>query len=1023
MFSLIPVPHWQGMSSQPSENHQFIPAIAITISQYISFGLVVLLLVMPTVISINQLVTSPRDVKQRIEAVRTTSTFPRVLIVMPVYNELPEVLHAAICSAIDGDYPKEHLHIFISFDNGAVSDLYRALISNLGVPAEGEYYPPVLDLYFRGVQITVSRFPHGGKRLTQKKTFGLINSIYKEYPDKTDHLFVLFIDSDIILPAETIANFVWDMELKPNSKNLLAMTGVITVTTKEDITFLNLLQDIEYVHGQFIGRAIESAVGGCVTLPGALTIFRYSAFLESYDDYFAERKVSDLWDFGRSHLGEDRYLTHLLMTKAARPKLIQFCHRATCKTEPVREWRNLMKQRRRWYLGFLTNEGAFLSDPRLWRKYPWLLSIRLVQDIVTGTSMVSYITIVAIASGMAHWSIIWLGLLVAYFILNWALMFTYGLWLGRYKALLYPLMFFIGPFVSWFLLVYGVITANERTWGGPRADAAAKKDKENGDVEKGEENEGDDQDQSRFGDEEVFSDSDDEQVELPDHLFYPQQQVPKRRRGRARRGPAKRNLNNDAGGAYRGDGILEAVVVDRESDRDEPGYDTGDDASDENSDIKVLDISEIPEFTEPSDENSADYFAPRPLTLSFASNPPMTADTEWWDDDKHLSSLGIVPFIHQPKIPEIFASVETLILTPIILSTPTSRHARSQSGVSISSSLCSYSSRKAQGGSKLRSTPGTPKMRPTSNLAKSAPSSPKIRPVSNAAPTRSTPGTPKMRPVYNAASTRSAPGTPKSKTISTFGGGQPALKETKSRSTTPTVPKARQSISAPGSPKHRPQSATSGSKRGHRQSGRSQSIHSSADMINSLESAPTSEPLPRHSFCYVPVEFLTPNVSAPTTPRMSPMILPSFSISGPPSDSCCSTPPIPSPAIPYANLPNASALRGSSKAQDAIINAAMSKAPEAILNAALAILNNNGDPYPSVSPSSTSSSSSSPSLTPTPPPPAMKKMPSRSRVFQTSDNVPPVPAIPNVLQSTSTVSKQLSFQRVSSDSVTSTISK
>ncbi|KAF9345018.1 hypothetical protein BGX26_003643, partial [Mortierella sp. AD094] len=334
MFSLIPVPHWQGMSSQPLENHQFIPAIAISISQYIAFGLVALLLVMPTVISINQLATSPRDVKQRIEAVRTTSTFPRVLIVMPVYNELPEVLHAAICSAIDGDYPKEHLHIFISFDNDAVSDLYRALIRNLGVPAEGDYYPPVLDLYFRGVQITVSRFPHGGKRLTQKKTFGLINSIYKEYPDKTDHLFVLFIDSDIILPAETIANFVWDMELKPNSKNLLAMTGVITVTTKEDITFLNLLQDIEYVHGQFIGRAIESAVGGCVTLPGALTIFRYSAFLESYDEYFAERKVSDLWDFGRSHLGEDRYLTHLLMTKATRPKLIQFCHRATCKTEP-----------------------------------------------------------------------------------------------------------------------------------------------------------------------------------------------------------------------------------------------------------------------------------------------------------------------------------------------------------------------------------------------------------------------------------------------------------------------------------------------------------------------------------------------------------------------------------------------------------------------------------------------------------------------------------------------------------------
>ena len=188
---------------------------------------------------------------------------------MPVYNELPEILHVAICSVIDGDYPKEHLHIFISFDNDAITDLYRALIRNLGLPADGEWFSPVLDLYFRGVQITVSRFPHGGKRLTQKKTFGLINSIYKEYPDKTDHLFVLFIDSDILLHPSTIANFVWDMQFRPNHSNdLLAMTGVITVTTKTEMTFINVLQDIEYVHGQFIGRAIESAVGGCVTLPG-----------------------------------------------------------------------------------------------------------------------------------------------------------------------------------------------------------------------------------------------------------------------------------------------------------------------------------------------------------------------------------------------------------------------------------------------------------------------------------------------------------------------------------------------------------------------------------------------------------------------------------------------------------------------------------------------------------------------------------------------------------------------------------
>ncbi|KAF9984894.1 hypothetical protein BGZ75_003552 [Mortierella antarctica] len=686
MLSLVPVPHWQGMSTQPLENHQFFPSWIITTSQYVAFSLVLLLLLMPTVISIHQLFTSPGNVKEEIDAIRTTSTFPRVLIVMPVYNELPEILHVAICSAIDGDYPKEHLHIFISFDNDATSDLYRALIRSLGVPADNAYYPPVMDLYYRGVQITVSRFPHGGKRLTQKKTFGLINSIYKEYPEKTDHLFVLFIDSDILLHPSTIANFVWDMQLRKDNTDMLAMTGVITVTTKEDMSFLNLLQDIEYVHGQFIGRAIESAVGGCVVLPGALTIFRYSAFLNVYDEYFAERTVSDLWDFGRSHLGEDRYLTHLLMTRAARPKMIQFCHRATCKTEPVREWRNLLKQRRRWFLGFLTNEGAFLSDPDLWVKYPWLLLYRLIQDIVNGTSMVSYATIVGIATGMQNWSYVWLGLLLAYFFINWGMMFTYGFWLGRYKALFYPMMFLIGPFVTWYLLVYGVITANERTWGGPRADAAAEKEDEESMEEGkgGQQNDGT-RDQDHGGSDPDQRDAADgffnpnvEQIELPDHLFAPQPQDSHDASRRAQSSPNGdiHSLDLDRASNNRPiESASRSAVPAAKPGKEEFSYINDEIAVTWQDDEEWEGDSDDGEWDRAHGpgEECEEYFGLQPLGL--ASNPFMQRDTQWWEDDRHLASLGILPFVLQPKIPAALASTETLVLTPVITPRQSSRAA------------------------------------------------------------------------------------------------------------------------------------------------------------------------------------------------------------------------------------------------------------------------------------------------------------------------------------------------------------
>ncbi|KAG0020730.1 hypothetical protein BGZ81_009218 [Podila clonocystis] len=827
MLSLVPIPHWQATLHKEA-NHQFIPEPIIVYSQYLAFTLVGLLLVLPTVISLHQLMTSPTNIKEQLDAIRTTSTFPRVLIVMPVYNELPEVLHVAICSAIDGDYPKEHLHIFISFDNDATSDLYRALIRNLGVPADNDYYPPVLDLYFRGVQITVSRFPHGGKRLTQKKTFGLINSIYKNYPEKTDHLFVLFIDSDIVLPPATVANFMWDMQLKPGStKDLLGMTGVITVTTKDDMTFINLLQDIEYVHGQFFGRAIESAVGACVTLPGALTIFRYSAFLKSYDEYFADATISDLWDFGRSHLGEDRYLTHLLMTKAARPKMIQFCHRATCKTEPVREWRNLMKQRRRWFLGFLTNEGAFLSDPALWRKYPWLLSFRMIQDIVNGTSMVSYAVIAAVATGIQHWSWIWLGLLIAYFLINWGLMFIYGLWIGRKKAFLYPMMFVIGPFVTWFLLVYGVITANERTWGGPRADAASTKDEEHG------EGEVEEHDKEAGGDS-IFPSgemeiSDSERIELPDHLFYPRQRKTSRHRRAGSSGDDSDvnslDISRDVKDygikpsfvraedhedfedrfppiSTRVPGLYELEVVSSTAqdswEADDEDFTSGDESNySEDDDDGPVDLISIVSSRDKGDgdEDDEEYFSFQPL--GFAS-PQMHKDTEWWDSDKHLSSLGILPFVDQPKIPAMFASTETLILSPVIPAVRST--ARSRAGTPTS-----FCDRRMSSASSLALVlPGTPL----------------------------------------------APGTPRR----SLHGSSAAAAAAVAAATAAGLAGSSSAPSAP-SPAIRPSSSRRGS--------------------SSMPLPPGYVPSPSPSFRYIPVAYITPTNSLPSTPKMSPVTMPS----------------------------------------------------------------------------------------------------------------------------------------------------
>lgn len=234
-----------------------------------------------------------------------------------------------------------------------------------------------------------------------------------------------------------------EMVLKPGATaDMLAMTGVITCTA-ERITLISLLQDMEYVRGQLFERSVESGCGAVTCLPGALTILRMSAFRELAKSYFADRaeRCEDLFDYGKCHLGEDRWLTHLFMIAAKKRYQIGVTTRAFCKTEAVKTFRSLLKQRRRWFLGFVTNEVCMLTDRRVWRQYPFLCLIRLAQDTIRTTGLFFLIVVVTLLTTSqvnndlpASFILIALGL-------NWLLMVYFAASLGRYKMILFPVLF------------------------------------------------------------------------------------------------------------------------------------------------------------------------------------------------------------------------------------------------------------------------------------------------------------------------------------------------------------------------------------------------------------------------------------------------------------------------------------------------------------------------------------------------------------------------------------------------------
>ncbi|KIW93498.1 uncharacterized protein Z519_06103 [Cladophialophora bantiana CBS 173.52] len=452
---------------------QYFPAVLISVLQQFAFYSFAAMLVIPWLFCVYRLVVVPLGPQKRVKYTLNELTAPKIVVVMPVYKEPPDSLWRALNSVVNCDYPAACIHVFVSFDGDDIDELYLKTIDRLGMPVTLKDFPKSIDVAFNGARVTVSRFPHGGKRHCQKATFLLIDKIYKRYLQEKDDLFILFIDSDCILDPVCIQNFMYDMELRPGSKhNMLAMTGIITSSTKKH-SFLTLLQDMEYVHGQLFERSVESGCGAVTCLPGALTLLRFSAFRNMARFYFSDKaeECEDLFDYAKTHLGEDRWLTHLFMLGAKQRYQIQLSTSAFCKTEAVQTFRSLLKQRRRWFLGFITNEVCMLTDGRLWRKYPMLCLLRFATITIRTTALLLLITIISISSTSTRVdSLPWEFMCISCG-LNWLLMFYFAIRLHRWKAALYPMMFMLNPFLNWVYMVYGVFTAGQRTWGGPRADA------------------------------------------------------------------------------------------------------------------------------------------------------------------------------------------------------------------------------------------------------------------------------------------------------------------------------------------------------------------------------------------------------------------------------------------------------------------------------------------------------------------------------------------------------------------------
>ncbi|ORZ37623.1 chitin synthase-domain-containing protein, partial [Catenaria anguillulae PL171] len=364
-----------------------------------------------------------------------------------------------------------------SFDQGVTPGLNSNTKYSLrGQPLDPAYMgaeggPDCITLEYKGIEYNICRFEHGGKLHAQSKMLEVVKRNVEREIYPSDSL-LLFLDSDTTLVAPTVRRFVDHFSMHPR---LHAATGFIVSRNGHGNNFFQQLQDAEYIFMQFGTRLPEVVFGAVTCLPGALTAIKYQTMCELAEVYFNQPDVDSTFEFCRRKLGEDRFLTHLAMEHLPSHS-IGFIPDAIAKTEAPGNFYDLLRQRRRWLLGSLANELYCVTTPSFWIKFPGVALMRFLGLFQVGGSLFYMFlfdfVVRAIQKPQSLSTMDWFMLFLVP-LLNWSLVLMWSVWQRRWKGIAYFFMYCaLSLFFETSYCTYTLWTVNEKTWGGPRAQAA-----------------------------------------------------------------------------------------------------------------------------------------------------------------------------------------------------------------------------------------------------------------------------------------------------------------------------------------------------------------------------------------------------------------------------------------------------------------------------------------------------------------------------------------------------------------------
>ena len=238
---------------------------------------------------------------------------PFVSVIIPAFNETRGIA-VTLESALKLDYPKDKLEIIV-VDDGSEDDTYK------------------IASKFKSKLVRVYRFEKN------KGKGAAMNYALK----KSKGEFIVTMDADnLIVEKGTLKHMISSFK----NPNVMCVAPIIAIYKPKGI--LQRIQQIEYMLGIFLRKAFASMNAIHIT-PGAFSIYRRS-FFEKYGDFDEKNITEDM---------------EMAMRIQYNHYLIENDTRAVVYTVAPNKFIPLYKQRRRWYVGLLTN---FLKYRKLFSK-------------------------------------------------------------------------------------------------------------------------------------------------------------------------------------------------------------------------------------------------------------------------------------------------------------------------------------------------------------------------------------------------------------------------------------------------------------------------------------------------------------------------------------------------------------------------------------------------------------------------------------------------------------------------------